>query len=241
MSSSNESEAPDSASLDFLRGTDLNRGIPLREQIYVLIRRAIVTGRLPPGALVSEIDIAERLGISRTPVREAVRKVSDEGLIEVLAQAGTYVAEISQHQVEEAYVIRIALELESVKRAAATMKQSYVHDLEDIVDAHEVALRRDRFDDAIARDDDFHRYIAEMNGLTTLWKVVDMSKAQMDRCRLLALPLPGYGSATIAQHREILRALETGDPKAAMKALKVHLDASLRNSLGILQRADVKR
>lgn len=138
---------------------------------------------------------------------------------------------------EEAYIIRIALELESVSRAAPLIKQSHVYDLEDIINAHEVALSRGRFDEAIARDDDFHRYIAEINGLSTLWKVVDMSKAQMDRCRLLIIPRPGVGQETIEQHRGILRALESGNGKAAMAALKAHLDASLKKSLGLLQSA----
>ena len=146
----------------------LNRAIPLRDQVYSLVRKAIVTGKLAPGAPINEIDIATRLGISRTPVREAVKKVSDEGLVEVFAQHGTFVADIRREQVEEAYIIRIALELESIRRAAERITPSHVQDLEDIVNAHETAVKRSRYDEAIARDDDFHRYIAEVNGLQAI-------------------------------------------------------------------------
>lgn len=231
--SRNAGHGRDTSLLEFLAGVSLNRSIPLRDQVYAVVRKAIVTGKLAPGAPINEIEIATRLGISRTPVREAVKKVSEEGLVEVFAQTGTFVAEISRKQVEEAYIIRIALELESIKRATG-LDTRQLQDLEDIIDDHEIALERGRFDEAIARDDDFHRYIAEVNGLKMLWKVVDITKAQMDRCRLLMLPSPGAGQETIAQHRAILKALGEHDGEGAMQALKVHLETSLLNTLAYL-------
>lgn len=219
---------------EFLRDVTLNRAIPLRDQLYSLIRKAIVTGKLAPGAPINEIEIATTLGISRTPVREAVKKVSDEGLVAVFAQNGTFVADISRKQVEEAYIIRIALELESIKRAAPVIETRHVQDLEDIINAQEIAVKRERFDEAIARDDDFHRTIAEVNGLTMLWRAVDISKAQMDRCRVLSLPSPGAGDEAIVQHRAILEALSRRDSQASMEALHAHLETSLRNTLSYL-------
>jgi GntR family transcriptional regulator, rspAB operon transcriptional repressor len=222
--------------LGFLEGVQLSRQLPLSEQVYALVRKAIVMGRLPPGAPIQEPEIASRLGISRTPVREAVKKVSDEGLIEVFAQHGTFVSDIRRSQVEEAYIIRIALEAESVARAAETINQRQLQDIEDIHQAHDAAVRRARYDEAIARDDDLHRSIAEVNGLNMLWKVVDITKAQMDRCRLQSLPDPGAGLETIAQHRAIIDALASRDPEAARQAMKLHLATSLRNTLRYLDR-----
>jgi GntR family transcriptional regulator, rspAB operon transcriptional repressor len=216
----------------------LDRVKPLREQVYQVIRRAIVTGQLKPGDAVDEVDIAHRLGISRTPVREAVKKIFDEGLIEVKAQSGTYVAGIRRPQVEEAYLIRSALELESVARAAPAITPRHVHDLEDIVAAHAKAFSRKQFSEALARDDDFHRYIAEINGLSMLWRAVDISKAQMDRCRhLVASSAPVYGNRTIAEHKTIIRALKSGDRKTATAAMRAHLDTSLKNALKLLDAA----
>lgn len=222
--------------LEFLDGVQLNRQSPLSEQVYALVRKAIVMGKLPPNAPIHEPEIANRLGISRTPVREAVKKVSDEGLIEVFAQRGTFVSDIRRSQVEEAYIIRIALEGESVVRAAATITQRQLQDIEDIHQAHEAAVRRERYDEAIARDDDLHRTIAEVNGLHMLWKVVDITKAQMDRCRLQSLPDPGAGLETLAQHRAIIDALASRDPEAARQAMMLHLATSLRNTLRYLDR-----
>jgi len=223
-------EASRSAS-DFLAGVTLNRSFPLPDQIYSIVRRAIVTGRLPPGSVINEIEIAERLGLSRTPVREAVKRVSDQGLVDVLAQAGTFVAEINRAQVEEAYIVRIALECESIARAAPRMDDNHAQNLEDIIHRHEAALRRSRFDEAIACDDDFHRYIAQISNLTLLWKMVDTCKAQMDRCRLQTLPMPGHGGETIRQHRDIVAALATKKVRPSLQALRSHLNTSLSNSL----------
>ncbi len=225
----------------FLQGVTLTRNMPLRDQIYLLVRRAIVTGKLAPGAPVNEIEIAERLGTSRTPVREAVKKVEDEGLIDVRAQAGTFVTPISSRQVREAYVIRIALERESVRHAAGVITDDQVQRLRDIIDLHALSLKRSRFEDAIDHDDNFHRTIAEVNGYTMLWRVVDMSKAQMDRCRLLSLPSPGAGDTTIAQHTAVVDALEAHDAEAAERAISDHLETSLENTLKLLGRIESDR
>lgn len=228
----------ESKALEFLDGVTLNRAMPLREQIYALVRRAIVTGQLGPGAVVNEIEIAERLGLSRTPVRDAVRKVADEGLVDVLAQSGTFVADIIPAQVEEAYVVRIALECQSVSRAAPLMSEFHRQNLEDIIALHSAALDRGRYSEAIARDDDFHRYIAQISGLTMLWRVVDTCKAQMDRCRILTVPNPGHGRETIEQHRAIVDALVTRRSQSAIKAMREHLQTSHQNSLQYLAGRD---
>lgn len=213
----------------------LDRRLPLRDQIYDVVRQRIVMGELKPGQAINEIEIARHLGVSRTPVREAVKRISDEGLIEVFAQNGTFVTAISRAALEEAYIIRSALELESVRRAAPRMTAQHEEALEDIVSLHETAINRRRFADAIHLDDRFHRYIAEINGLNKLWRVVDISKAEMDRGRYLAIPRPGSGDSTIKQHRAVLDALRARKPAAAAQAMREHLDLSLRNILDALE------
>jgi DNA-binding GntR family transcriptional regulator len=217
-----------------LQLVNLDRKSPLRDQIYQVIRTLIIIGQLRPGQPVNEVEIAEQLGVSRTPVREAVKRLSDESLINVKAQTGTFVAKISRQALEEAYIIRNALELESIRRAAASMTPDHVEAMEDIIALHDTAITRKRYADAIRLDDQFHRYVAEINRLSMLWRAVDISKAQMDRGRYLALPKPGYGETTITQHRAILSALADRDEPRAMEAMRDHLDTSLRNTLTLL-------
>jgi len=222
------------AALLQLQLVNLDRKSPLRDQIYQVVRTLIIIGQLRPGQSVNEVEIAEQLGVSRTPVREAVKRLSDEGLINVYAQTGTFVAALSRDAIEEAYVIRNALEVESVRRAASKISPFHLEELEDIVGQHQTAIGRKRYTDAIRLDDQFHRYIAEINNLSMLWRAVDISKAQMDRGRYLALPKPGLGETTIAQHQAILTALAARDAQQAMEAMRVHLDTSLRNTLSLL-------
>ena len=96
----------------------LDRTRPLRDQVYGVLRELILTGGLGPGQALDEKAIATRLQVSRTPVHEAVKKLSDEHLVEVRAQSGTTVSPLDRHQIEQAHVIRRALEAESASHAA---------------------------------------------------------------------------------------------------------------------------
>jgi DNA-binding GntR family transcriptional regulator len=220
-----------------LNPADVDRSASLRDQIYELLRMRIVIGVMRPGQVVNEIEIAAQLGLSRTPVREAVKRISDEGLIVIRAQNGTFVADFSRAALDEAYLIRQALEFESVRRAAVKASPDDIDKLEDTIAAHETAIKRHRFPEAIRLDDMFHRQIAEISSLSMLWKAVDISKAQMDRGRHLALPHPGMGEVTIAQHEAIVAALRKGDRVQAGRAMKEHLDTSLQNTLLLLDQA----
>jgi GntR family transcriptional regulator, rspAB operon transcriptional repressor len=211
----------------------LKRGVALSEQVYQVVRGLIVSGRIRPGEAVIEAALAERLGVSRTPVREALKRLSDEGLIDVFAQSGTFIAPISRKALEEAYLIRTALETESAARAAGHLTEADAEAFADNIAAHELAISRQRYGDAIRLDDTFHRMIAEVNGMHMLWRAVDISKAQMDRGRHLAIPKPGLGAATIREHKLILEALLAGDADGAARRMREHLATSLRNTLGI--------
>lgn len=219
--------------MNFEETTPLKRGVALSEQVYLMVRGLIVSGRMRPGDTVIEAALAARLGVSRTPVREALKRISDEGLIDVFAQSGTFIAPISRKALEEAYLIRTALEAESVSRAAGNLTSAAADRFADNIAAHELAINRRRFGDAIRLDDTFHRMIAEVNGLHMLWRAVDISKAQMDRGRHLAIPEPGLGAVTIRQHRQILDAMQAGDTEHAAQCMREHLATSLRNTLEI--------
>jgi DNA-binding GntR family transcriptional regulator len=211
----------------------LKRGLALSDQVYHVVRGLIVSGRLRPGEAVIEATLAARLGVSRTPVREALKRLSDEGLIDVFAQSGTFVAPISRKALEEAYVIRMALEAESAARAAGRLTTAAAEAFTDNIAAHELAITRRHFGEAIRLDDAFHRMIAEVDGMHMLWRAVDISKAQMDRGRHLAIPQPGLGAVTISQHRLILDAMQAGDAPLAAQHMREHLATSLRNTLEI--------
>jgi GntR family transcriptional regulator, rspAB operon transcriptional repressor len=212
----------------------LDRSRPMRDQIYPLVRRMILSGAIKPGDVIDEKAIAAQLDVSRTPVREAVKKLSDENLVQVVAQSGTRAARIDRKEIEEAFLIRRALESESASQAAARMTQAHVDRLEDILLLHARAIERKRFAEAIDRDDDFHRYITDVSDLPRLWRAIEISKAQLDRCRHMMLPRKGEGEMTLNAHRNIIAALKNGKPDAAAQAMRDHLEAAYRNTILVL-------
>lgn len=212
----------------------LDRSRPMRDQIYPLVRTLILTGTIKPGDVIDEKEIAAQLAVSRTPVREAVKKLSDENLVEVIAQSATRAARIDRKEIEEAFLIRRALETESAAQAAVHMTQAHADRLEDILMLHGRAIARKSYVEAIERDDDFHRAITDISGLPRLWRAIEISKAQLDRCRHLMVPRAGQAEATMEQHRAVITGLGSGDPATAAQAMRDHLEAAYRSTLAVL-------
>jgi DNA-binding GntR family transcriptional regulator len=212
----------------------LDRSRPLRDQIYPLLRDLILTGTIKPGEVIDEKAIALQLNVSRTPVREAVKRLSDEHLVDVVAQSATRAAPMDRSEIQQSFLIRRALEMESAAQAATHMRQEHADRLHEILARHERAVERRHFAEAIAQDDAFHHAITEISDLPRLWGTIEISKAQLDRCRHLMVPRAGQAEATLEQHREIIRALNSHDPAKASAAMKAHLDAAYRSTVAVL-------
>ncbi|MBL8791663.1 MAG: GntR family transcriptional regulator [Rhizobiales bacterium] len=223
-----------------LDASRLDRSRPLREQIYDLVRHMILTGKIAPGDILDEKSIAASLNVSRTPVREAVKKLSDEHLVDVVAQSGTRATHIDRAEVEQAFLIRRALEMESAAQAATHMTEAHAEVLNDLLLQHARAIERRRFAEAIATDDRFHRYIADISNLDRLWRAIDISKAQLDRCRHVMLPRQGQGEATLEQHRNIIRALNSKDAERARRAMADHLESAYASTIKAIEAGDIK-
>ena len=218
-----------------LQGTKLGRGSPLGDQIYILLRKLIVTGQIQPGQTIDEKAFAAKLGTSRTPVREAVKKLSDEHLVIVAAQSGTRAAKIDPNEVEQAFVIRRALEMESAASAASKIRQVDIDALRAILAGHARAIKCKNYAEAIANDDQFHARIAEISNMPRLWRTIEISKAHLDRCRHMMLPRPGEAAATLEQHKAIIHALSSKDPNKARAAMAQHLENAYANTRQVLE------
>lgn len=199
---------------------------PTVREIYAAIRRDIVRLQLRPGARLSENELAERFGISRTPVREALIRLVEDGLIEVLPQRGSFVRRISLQAVRQARFVRQALEIAIVREAAERgLAGQYLENARAHIAAQEAAAGDPAaFTEA---DDAFHRNFAEAIGLGDVWLVVEREKVQFDRIRFLTLPAITPVPVLVAQHRAILAAIEQRDPAAAEVAMRRHLSEVL--------------
>jgi DNA-binding GntR family transcriptional regulator len=222
-----------------LEGAKLDRRNSLRDQIYALVRKLILTGKIAPGDNIDEKALAAQLGISRTPVREAVKKLSDEHLVDVVAQSATRAALIDRREVEQAFLIRRALEMETAAQAAARMTPAHERALLGIVEFQVRAIERRRVADAILHDDRFHRHIAEISDLPRLWRAIEISKAQLDRCRHIMLLRQGEAEATLQQHRAIIRALTTGKSERARTLMAQHLEAAYYSTIRAMDAGEI--
>jgi GntR family transcriptional regulator, rspAB operon transcriptional repressor len=221
--------------LVMLSRTKLDRRRPMRDQIYPLIRDMILTGTIRPGDPIDEKAIAAGLNISRTPVREAVKKLSDEHLVDVVAQSGTRAARVDSREIEQAYLIRRSLEMETALQAASRMNDAHAESLHENLMLHERAIEQRQFVKAINIDDSFHRTIAHIAELPRLWHMIEISKAHLDRCRHMLIPRAGEAAQTLEQHRAIIRALNTRKPDDAREAMREHLDTSYSKIALLLQ------
>jgi DNA-binding GntR family transcriptional regulator len=194
--------------------------------IYRDLQQQIVTMTLKPGTALGEQMLADRYGVSRTPVREAVIRLSEERLVDVLPQQGTFVSRLDIALIPEAVVIRQALEGATVQEAARVATAGDVEVLDDIIAEQTRYRDRSHVDRFMAADEAFHEAIAAMAGLPGVWSYLRPAKIHIDRARWLTVPFLG-ASAALAEHKIIRDALAAHDPAAALSAMRAHLQAVL--------------
>lgn len=202
---------------------------PVARLVTRALRQAIVTMQLAPGEMLSEQDLATRFGVSRSPVREALIKLSEAGLVRVLPQRGTQVVKISRAQVEDARFIREAVESAVVREVARAAAPAVIAELNASMTRQRRALRSATTEEFLGLDEEFHRILAAAAGRPLAWKMIEDIKPQMDRVRFLDLNKATPRDAIVAQHTAIVDAIKSGSPAAAEKAMRVHLSEILRS------------
>lgn len=195
----------------------------LSQRVYASLREAILSLSLRPGDIIRKPEVCEALGVSRSPVSEALARLAAEHLVNVVPQAGTYVARLSLAEVREGAFLREALEVAAVERVAATVTEDQL-----------VQLRRNlRLQAALVEDHDFagfyqsdaamHELILGFTGFRRLAALAEASWVHVNRARQLVLPQNGRVEATLEEHRAIVAAIEARDPAAAREATRLHL------------------
>ncbi|GIF45720.1 DNA-binding GntR family transcriptional regulator [Asanoa ferruginea] len=189
------------------------------DEVYAALATAIRDLRLTPGATLSETDLAEQLGVSRTPLREAIARLADAGLVQVVPQVGTKVALIGMSDVEEARFVRENLEVAAFAGACGS---NDVSRLRRLLDQQRVAVRARDLDEFFAADEALHEQIFVMSGHPGAWQAVVRMKVQLDRLRRLSLPDPRTLRDLLAEHRAIVDALDRGDVAGGSELVRAH-------------------
>jgi DNA-binding GntR family transcriptional regulator len=227
-------------------GTALDLRFPVGPQLTDLLRELIVTSVLVPGERMSEIDVGRQYGISRQTVREAFIKLSEENLLEIRPQRGTYVRKISLRDVENARFIREAIETDIVSILAQDRDPALIAELRTQLAQQETAAHHPEDRVEFRRlDDVFHVTLAQAAGRGELWQVLDSVKSQMDRVRHMTIKNLQI-VRLVAQHREIVDGIDAGDAQMAVKATRNHLrtilsdlEAHLRDTPDIFEGLDL--
>ena len=208
----------------------LATGETAAQLVHRRLRDDIVSMRRRPGDVIFEKEIALEARVSRTPVREALLRLADEKLIEIVPKSGTMVSRIPAEILPEIIIARAALEAVTVKAAAEAARGSDVAGLRAIIERQRETLITGDADGFHAADELMHRAIAEAGRLPGLWTMVVQIKVQLDRYRRLTLPQPHRMERAIAEHVAIVEAIARRDAAAAAAAMNQHLEG-LRVSL----------
>jgi DNA-binding GntR family transcriptional regulator len=200
----------------------------LQERTYQMMRSALLEGEYLPGDRIYEATIAQALGVSRNPVREAVRRLQQDGLVEVRPHYGIYVATIPAEEIEDVYRIRGALEATAAGLATERMSADQIDELETIyaeqVSAANRAAPLPREPVSVVQADRFHHAIHVGASSPRLLALLEQMYAQVTHFRNLTLRVPGRATVSAAGHRAILDAIRSRDVGAAEHQMRLHID-----------------
>jgi GntR family transcriptional regulator, rspAB operon transcriptional repressor len=206
-----------------IEALDRTSGGQTSDQVYLALREAIVSAELVPGLKLSENELGGELGVSRTPVREALARLRDERLVAIVQQLGTFVTLISPGAVADAEFVREALECAAVARAVERIGNDELEELQGNLAAQGQA-RESGNERAFDRlDEELHHRLCDFSGHPIAWVLSRRANGHLDRVRRLSLPDRGYLNEMLSEHREIVAAVAAGDGPGAEAALRHHL------------------
>lgn len=194
--------------------------------IAAALRDDIVGMVLLPRMPLRDAVLCERFGTSRTPVREALIRLGEEGLVDIVPQSGTFVSRIPVDAIPEAVLVRQALEGVTVE-AAARVAGGGLEALDLALEAQRALATRNDTRGFHEADEAFHEAIASLAGHPNIWRLLRQVKVQLDRARRLTLPVLGRMGQVVAEHEAIRDAVAAGDAPAARAAMELHLSIVL--------------
>jgi len=213
-----------------LQPIQLNSYTPLRELVFEALRQAILDGVLEPGERLMEVQLAEELGVSRTPVREAIRKLELAGFVVMIPRRGAYVADISLKEVSEVFEIRGALEALAAELAAERASEEELENLERMLVEIGKAIDTRDVELLIDLDTRFHDALFKASRNERLCQILSSLREQIQRFRTQTLSHPSRMRVALEEHRRIVEALAARDGDLARRLAMEHIE-SAENSL----------
>ncbi len=203
----------------------------IRQKIYEHLREQLLNGEIPPHQHLVETKIAKEVGISRTPIREALHSLELEGLIESIPRVGYVVKPISEDEVEEICEIRAAIEEVGARWAMEKAHQKLIEDLRKNILVSEDVASKGNPKAFVELDAQFHEIIARLSGSKRLQELGQTLRRHMLRYRIQSIYLAENVLSAIRGHKGILEAIEKGDSQEVNRAIKIHLEQSKKDIL----------
>lgn len=202
----------------------MNEYLPLRDVVFNTLRQAILKGELEPGERLMEIQLSERLGVSRTPIREAIRKLELEGLVLMIPRKGAEVAKISETSLREVLEVRRSLEELAAELACQRIGERELLDLEEAEEAFAEAIINGEPMEIAESDEHYHDLIYQATGNSRLVQILNNLREQMYRYRLEYIKDEDKRQILVVEHEHILQALKNHDIQDAKSAVRGHID-----------------
>ena len=222
---------------------NINEYLPLRDVVFNTLRQAILRGELKPGERLMEIALSKRLGVSRTPVRGAIRMLELEGLVTMVPRKGAQVAQITEQDLNDVLEVRLGLEELAVRFACERITEEELKALEDAVQQFEHAMSEDDLTDLAEADVKFHEIIYNSTHNRRLVQIINNIREQMYRYRIEYLKDVESRKTLVKEHYAVWASLKNRDVESAKKHIGVHIrnqqEAILR-SLARMEKAGGK-
>lgn len=212
----------------------------MAERVYAELRQAIITGEIPSGTRLVESELASRKGVSRTPVREALRMLASEGLVYSIPRAGYIVEGMSEYEIRDLFATRLAIEKLAAEWAVARMTPEELANLEGALARMEEAIRTRTEQEIVESDRQFHEIIYRASGSKKLYEICKFIEQHTLKFRIQCLLIPEIGEQAVEGHLEILRAMQSRDARKVEAAVTSHLEVTQRNILDCLAK-DMQR
>lgn len=213
----------------------LDRTRQIVPQIVEYLRERILELELAPGSSLSRLDLQKQFGLSQTPVRDALIRLEEEGLVTVYPQYATLVSKIDINLARQSHFMRRAVEQEIVFDLASKPNKRLVERLVEANAKLKMLIASDEYGDFLRHDRAFHHILYQEAGLEEIWPVVRRHSGHIDRLRRLNLPNVGK-ARVVDNHDAVIDGIATGDPTAAREAMKIHLSRTLSMVDSLIER-----
>lgn len=217
-------------------GAEMNEYLPLRDVVFQTLRQAILRGELKPGERLMEVRLAKKLGVSRTPIREAIRKLELEGLVLMIPRRGAEVAEITEKSMRDVLEVRRALEVLAVSLSCDRISGEQIEALKEAAEEFDRSLTLDDVTRTAEADVHFHDIIYRSTDNQRLIQLLSNLGEQMYRYRVEYLKHREFHPQISREHKELISYLEAGQKGQAEEKIAIHIDKQAQAVLETIRR-----